>query len=33
MEILTQKPKERPQVAASSRVPEKFWNDWRLRVQ
>lgn len=32
MEILTQKPKERAQLGATSRVPEKFWIDWRLRV-
>ena len=32
LELLAQKPKEKPQTAASSRVPEKFWRNWRMKV-
>lgn len=32
MELMTQKAKEKPQQAAVSRVPEKFWRNWRMKV-
>jgi hypothetical protein len=32
LELLTQLPKEKAQHAASIRVPEKFWKNWRLQV-